>query len=250
MVNTGVRVNSGSPGNRGTVAGSLTWLRNTTRRNPSNGPSERVEPAARATGAALAASGAPARPTSRPAATRAPSASVASCFTYPFIRPSQLHGLLPSGIVPPGEPPSGGWSGTGAGGPGQPHRRRLARRALSALVDPERGQLRVRPPAGVLPVARARRPEELGLVVEERRPHRVLHGLVVDLGPERGALVAVRLGQGLVDLGVHGRVVVLAVVVVAGRLDAAAVDQDRKSTRLNSSHITISYAVFCLKKKK
>src|SRR5437773_10946008 len=27
-------------------------------------------------------------------------------------------------------------------------------------------------------------------------------------------------------------------------------DGDRKSTRLNSSHITISYAVFCLKKKK
>src|SRR5690242_763112 len=28
------------------------------------------------------------------------------------------------------------------------------------------------------------------------------------------------------------------------------VDQDRKSTRLNSSHMSISYAVFCLKKKK
>src|SRR5437667_8155755 len=27
-------------------------------------------------------------------------------------------------------------------------------------------------------------------------------------------------------------------------------EKDRKSTRLNSSHITISYAVFCLKKKK
>src|SRR5438094_6556854 len=27
-------------------------------------------------------------------------------------------------------------------------------------------------------------------------------------------------------------------------------NQDRKSTRLNSSHRTISYAVFCLKKKK
>src|SRR5437868_8735241 len=26
--------------------------------------------------------------------------------------------------------------------------------------------------------------------------------------------------------------------------------QDRKSTRLNSSHVSISYAVFCLKKKK
>src|SRR5690625_6101581 len=28
------------------------------------------------------------------------------------------------------------------------------------------------------------------------------------------------------------------------------VDPDRKSTRLNSSHVAISYAVFCLKKKK
>src|SRR5439155_18973207 len=27
-------------------------------------------------------------------------------------------------------------------------------------------------------------------------------------------------------------------------------DADRKSTRLNSSHVAISYAVFCLKKKK
>src|SRR5690625_6474528 len=29
-----------------------------------------------------------------------------------------------------------------------------------------------------------------------------------------------------------------------------AVPLDRKSTRLNSSHVAISYAVFCLKKKK
>src|SRR5437870_13205005 len=29
-----------------------------------------------------------------------------------------------------------------------------------------------------------------------------------------------------------------------------AAPQDRKSTRLNSSHVAISYAVFCLKKKK
>src|SRR5256884_2723267 len=35
-------------------------------------------------------------------------------------------------------------------------------------------------------------------------------------------------------------------VLAATRLDAA---QDRKSTRLNSSHGYISYAVFCLKKK-
>src|SRR3712207_7311059 len=33
-------------------------------------------------------------------------------------------------------------------------------------------------------------------------------------------------------------------------LDAASGKIDRKSTRLNSSHANISYAVFCLKKKK
>src|SRR5205814_9196775 len=31
---------------------------------------------------------------------------------------------------------------------------------------------------------------------------------------------------------------------------AAEMERDRKSTRLNSSHLGISYAVFCLKKKK
>src|SRR5690242_21303058 len=30
----------------------------------------------------------------------------------------------------------------------------------------------------------------------------------------------------------------------------AELERDRKSTRLNSSHMSISYAVFCLKKKK
>src|SRR5256885_6363234 len=31
---------------------------------------------------------------------------------------------------------------------------------------------------------------------------------------------------------------------------ATTASEDRKSTRLNSSHLVISYAVFCLKKKK
>src|SRR3712207_8849995 len=52
--------------------------------------------------------------------------------------------------------------------------------------------------------------------------------------------------------------VVPTVAVVHEVLDAADVQprrprdalQDRKSTRLNSSHANISYAVFCLKKKK
>src|SRR3712207_8362402 len=34
------------------------------------------------------------------------------------------------------------------------------------------------------------------------------------------------------------------------RQSARLQEQDRKSTRLNSSHANISYAVFCLKKKK
>src|SRR5256885_12239194 len=35
-----------------------------------------------------------------------------------------------------------------------------------------------------------------------------------------------------------------------GVLRRASTLEDRKSTRLNSSHLVISYAVFCLKKKK
>src|SRR5687768_18004139 len=40
------------------------------------------------------------------------------------------------------------------------------------------------------------------------------------------------------------------VVVAAAPLAAQQTGSDRKSTRLNSSHGYISYAVFCLKKKK
>src|SRR3712207_7202548 len=36
----------------------------------------------------------------------------------------------------------------------------------------------------------------------------------------------------------------------AGESKARETAEDRKSTRLNSSHANISYAVFCLKKKK
>src|SRR5688572_31850250 len=44
----------------------------------------------------------------------------------------------------------------------------------------------------------------------------------------------------------------IPVVLVSGKtgMGIAALKIDRKSTRLNSSHSQISYAVFCLKKKK
>src|SRR5256885_5634547 len=52
---------------------------------------------------------------------------------------------------------------------------------------------------------------------------------------------------------VHGPGIPVAAVVGAQRAGAGLViggERDRKSTRLNSSHLVISYAVFCLKKKK
>src|SRR5438445_4289559 len=65
----------------------------------------------------------------------------------------------------------------------------------------------------------------------------------------RGTEKAARFGQppGVRD---HGLPLADFVVIPAPRLglDRLA-HRDRKSTRLNSSHANISYAVFCLKKK-
>src|SRR5256885_3959574 len=57
------------------------------------------------------------------------------------------------------------------------------------------------------------------------------------------------------DAVVHGKVTddrgeALSVATVQlVELNVAVLTGDRKSTRLNSSHLVISYAVFCLKKK-
>src|SRR5438034_8290684 len=47
-----------------------------------------------------------------------------------------------------------------------------------------------------------------------------------------------------------GRVAVVRYFLDGTATDAIPQALDRKSTRLNSSHTVISYAVFCLKKKK
>src|SRR5438105_1123365 len=58
------------------------------------------------------------------------------------------------------------------------------------------------------------------------------------------SFVITRLPAGLAGLVVAG------ILAAAMSSHASAVNSDRKSTRLNSSHEWISYAVFCLKKKK
>src|SRR3712207_8980589 len=57
-------------------------------------------------------------------------------------------------------------------------------------------------------------------------------------------------GQGNLAFGVVALVALLTGGVWLARATGLAAAVDRKSTRLNSSHANISYAVFCLKKKK
>src|SRR5260221_1979968 len=74
-----------------------------------------------------------------------------------------------------------------------------------------------------------------------RRAHRDDRGACAPCPPHEVALMLQATGLGL---SAGGRELI-------GALDLArrARSTDRKSTRLNSSHTVISYAVFCLKKK-
>src|SRR3712207_6961024 len=63
---------------------------------------------------------------------------------------------------------------------------------------------------------------------------------------EPGHLAAVRWARGLDDERVWA---IEDCRQVSRRLEQTLLAADRKSTRLNSSHANISYAVFCLKKK-
>src|SRR3712207_7293567 len=64
----------------------------------------------------------------------------------------------------------------------------------------------------------------------------------------KNLLAATAYGQGEVQATPLQMAMVAAAVARGGELPAPYID--RKSTRLNSSHANISYAVFCLKKKK
>src|SRR5690348_3203698 len=88
------------------------------------------------------------------------------------------------------------------------------------------------------------------------RPEASLRGFVWLLAVPAGLLVAGISGEMMMPqrlpmmtrlVGSNSRVCMAAVPLLSLPLLAAS---DRKSTRLNSSHPSISYAVFCLKKKK
>src|SRR3712207_9054886 len=70
-----------------------------------------------------------------------------------------------------------------------------------------------------------------------------LHDALPILGLGHGGVSAVRLSPGVPDRRPRCQ-------HEPGAPHAARSASDRKSTRLNSSHANISYAVFCLKKKK
>src|SRR5256885_5441244 len=65
-----------------------------------------------------------------------------------------------------------------------------------------------------------------------------------------GGAVQHRSGDDLRQRAFQWRRHVVRALLHAVRPDRRGRDGDRKSTRLNSSHLVISYAVFCLKKKK
>src|SRR5256885_4425140 len=80
----------------------------------------------------------------------------------------------------------------------------------------------------------------------------IIAAIVVSLlAPGEPAVKIARVAEGFGrTAGTVGIVIALAAITGKAMTDSGAADRDRKSTRLNSSHLVISYAVFCLKKKK
>src|SRR5207249_10871982 len=110
-------------------------------------------------------------------------------------------------------------------------------------------------PRVLLPLLRVREPVALGRAVPARRlwplgaRRRALRDRAVTGAPRLGAADGLRLRPRArtSEAAVRGPRVVLLRAVARAHRDARRAP-DRKSTRLNSSHVSISYAVFCLKK--
>src|SRR6266568_7389307 len=92
-------------------------------------------------------------------------------------------------------------------------------------------------------------PEEFGQLMRNV-------AVVVEHGEGRPGLLGLYEGVPLTSRSTHysgvlpDRITIYHRAICASAWSEREVQEDRKSTRLNSSHSSISYAVFCLKKKK
>src|SRR5256885_17036253 len=68
--------------------------------------------------------------------------------------------------------------------------------------------------------------------------------------PPRSTLFPTRRSSDLESRRIVGKVTASGTLQAVVTVQVGSQVSDRKSTRLNSSHLVISYAVFCLKKKK
>src|SRR5262245_64860105 len=99
-------------------------------------------------------------------------------------------------------------------------------------------------------------PERLELLEHRRIGIVIVSGGVVHVGGQPDGVTDARMldeGEKVADLDFPPARWAVSLSHRIGAHDAdrqVGGDKDRKSTRLNSSHLGISYAVFCLKKKK
>src|SRR2546426_9246558 len=140
---------------------------------------------------------------------------------------------------------------------GEPLTRRAVLRLMAAATGPAGAGVAPAPLARPVPSSGEKIPAvglgtwrtfDVGASATERAPltdvlrrFAELGGRVVDSSPMYGAAESV-VGDLATDLAITDKLFLATQVWTRGR--------DRKSTRLNSSHLVISYAVFCLKKKK
>src|SRR5256885_3709084 len=82
-----------------------------------------------------------------------------------------------------------------------------------------------------------------------RRAYPVNTQSVLEFGPYRFLTTTNSLEMHGQPIEVTHREYTLALTLFQNQGRLLSREQDRKSTRLNSSHLVISYAVFCLKKK-
>src|SRR2546427_3152261 len=98
----------------------------------------------------------------------------------------------------------------------------------------------------------AKRPRANAANLQHAHAVQHLHGVSVEIGSVELQLAAGDQRAPALAVVVHqlGELRLRHAAGAAAELAVAARHLDRKSTRLNSSHSQISYAVFCLKKKK